>query len=160
MSDIIVCVVIIAASIFFYIYTLTFPVILKYEKMGPGFWPKMVLIGIVVVAVSLMVEAIRSRRKTVQKKEPAKEEKNTKLVVLCAVVLVIFLYFMEIVGFVLSSFFATAILACLLGESKKRSAVIYSFIIVLVIYASFAKLMYVPLPRGVSVFRELSYFLY
>jgi len=160
MSDVIVCMVIIAASIFFYIYTLTFPVILKYEKMGPGFWPKLVLIGIVVAASSLLVESIRKRGNPVQKKEPTKEEKNTKLVVLCAVVLAIFLYFMQIVGFVLSSFFATAILAFLLGEGKKRSAVIYSFVIVLVIYASFAKLMYVPLPRGISVFRELSYCLY
>jgi hypothetical protein len=160
MSDIIVCLVIIAASIFFYIYTLTFPVILKYEKMGPGFWPKLVLTGIVLAAVSLLIESIRKRRDTVQNKKPVDEEKNTKLVVVCAVILVVFLYLMQIVGFVLSSFFATAILAYILGERKKRTTVIYSFIIVLVIYASFAKLMYVPLPRGVSVFRELSYYLY
>lgn len=160
MSDIIVCVVIIAASIFFYIYTLSFPVILKYEKMGPGFWPKMVLIGIILVALSLLVESIRERRKPDQKQEADLEEKDTKLVVICAGILAISLYLMQIIGFVLSSFFATAILALLLGERKKRTAAIYSFIIVLVIYASFAKLMYVPLPRGISVFREFSYYLY
>ncbi len=160
MSTIIVCGVIIAASIFFYIYTLSFPVILKYEKMGPGFWPKMVLIGIILMTLSLLVESIRERRKTNQGKTSAKEEKNTKLVVTCGGILAISLLLMPIIGFVLSSFFGTAILALVLGEKKIGTALFYSFIMVLVVYASFGKLMYVPLPRGMSIFRALSYYLY
>ena len=160
MSQIIVCLVIIAWSIFFYIYTLSFPVITKYEKLGPGFWPKLVLIAILLVTLSLLVETFRNVRKADEKQEIDGKEKNTKLVIVCAAILTGSLLLMPIVGFVFSSFFATAILAVVLGEKKIRTSLLYSFILVLVIYLSFGKLMYVPMPRGISIFRELSYYLY
>jgi hypothetical protein len=47
-----------------------------------------------------------------------------------------------------------------LGERNKLVVVATSFGMVTVIYIVFAKLMYVPMPRGVSVFEKLSYYLY
>ena len=160
MADIIVCVVLIASSIFFFIQTLSYPVIPRFEKLGPEFWPRLMLIGIVIVTLSLLVESIIEKRKTRKTDEELGEERNTKLVIASGGILITSLLFMPIIGFLLSSFITTAVLAIVLGERKKHTAFLYSFVMVLVIYVSFGKLMFVPMPRGVSIFRELSYFLY
>lgn len=160
MANIIVCVVLIAASIFFFIQTLSYPVISRFEKMGPEFWPRLMLIGIVIVTLFLLVESIMEKRKTRKTEEGPREEKNTKLVIASGGILMTSLLLVPIIGFLLSSFIATAVLAIVLGERKKHAAFFYSFVMVFVIYVSFGKLMFVPMPRGVSIFRELSYYLY
>ena len=160
MANIIVCVLLIASSIFFFILTLSYPVISRFEKMGPEFWPRLMLIGIVIVTLFLLVESIMEKRKPRKTEEGPGEEKNTKLVIASGGILMTSLLLMPIIGFLLSSFIATAVLAIVLGERKKLAAFLYAFVMVLVIYVSFGKLMFVPLPRGVSIFRELSYYLY
>jgi len=47
-----------------------------------------------------------------------------------------------------------------LGERKKSVILATSFVLVLVVYLSFGKFLFVPMPRGVSIFRELSFYLY
>ena len=45
MANIIVSVVIIISSIFFYMETLSYPHKVGFDRMGAGFWPGLVLIG-------------------------------------------------------------------------------------------------------------------
>jgi hypothetical protein len=47
-----------------------------------------------------------------------------------------------------------------LGERKCFISMAISLGLVGIVYLIFAKLMQTPLPRGVAIFRELSYYLY
>jgi len=159
-SDIIVCLIIIALSVFFYVQTLSFPTIIGYEKMGPEFWPTLTLTGIVILALIIMIGSILEQKKGISPKVESNEKKNTIGAVVCAGILLLFIISISYIGFLLSAFISMMVLAYALGERNKLLLLFFSFIMVAVIYLSFGKLLFVPMPRGVWIFRELSYYLY
>ena len=159
-SDIIVCLIIIASSVFFYVQTFSFPSIAGYEKMGPGFWPRLTLTGIVILALIIMIGSILEQRKGISPKVQSKEKKNTIGAVVCTGILFFFIISISYIGFLLSAFLSMMVLAYALGERNKLLLLFFSFIMVAMIYLSFGKLLFVPMPRGVWIFRELSYYLY
>jgi hypothetical protein len=63
-EDIIVAGFIIAASIFFFVLTLQIEGVAGYEKMGPAFWPRFNLIGMIILS-----GVIRSHYTAVFKKD-------------------------------------------------------------------------------------------
>jgi putative tricarboxylic transport membrane protein len=159
-SDIVVCLSIIALSVFFYVHTLSFPTVIGYEKMGPDFWPKLMLAGIVILALIVMIGSILEQRKGTSPKAESKERSNTVGAVVCAGILLLFIISISYIGFLLSAFLSMMVLAYALGERNKLLLLFFSFIMVAMIYLSFGKLLFVPMPRGVWIFRELSYYLY
>ena len=160
MADIIVCLIIIAASVFFYVQTFSFPTITGYEKMGPGFWPRMTLAGIVILALIIMIGSILERKKGTASKADSRDQKNTAGLLTCSGILFFFIFSISYIGFLLSAFLSMAALAYALGERNKVTILSFSFVMVLAVYLSFGKLMFVPLPRGIWIFREFSYYLY
>lgn len=160
MSDIVVCLIIIALSVFFYVHTLSFPTIIGYEKMGPEFWPRLTLTGIVILALIIMIGSLLEWRKGTSLTVESKEKKNTVGAVVCAGILFVFIISISYIGFLLSAFLSMMVLAYALGERNKLLLLFFSFIMVAMIYLSFGKLLFVPMPRGVWIFRELSYYLY
>jgi len=159
-SDIIVCLIIIASSVFFYVQTFSFPSIAGYEEMGPEFWPRLTLTGIVILALIIMIGSILERRRGTSPKVESKEKKNTARAVVCAGILFFFIISISYIGFLLSAFLSMMVLAYVLGERNKLLLLFFSFVMVGMIYLSFGKLLFVPMPRGVWIFRELSYYLY
>jgi len=90
----------------------------------------------------------------------SKEKKNTIGAVVCAGILLLFIISISYIGFLLSAFLSMMVLAYALGERNKLLLLFFSFVMVAMIYLSFGKLLFVPMPRGVWIFRELSYYLY
>lgn len=128
--------------------------------MGPEFWPRLTLTGIVIVALIIMIGAILEQRKGIPPKVEPKEKRNTIGAVVCAGILLLFIISISYIGFLLSAFLSMMVLAYALGERNKLLLLFFSFVMVAVIYLSFGKLLFVPMPRGVWIFRELSYYLY
>ena len=166
-KDIIVSGCIIAASVFFFIQTLQIEALRGYERMGPAFWPRFNLIGMIILSVVIMLRSLM-RKETHDSGEAATAEhpakpagfRHLKYVFYCAAILFGFILAIDYLGFLPAAFVATAGLIYFLGERKKWLVLLVSFGLVAGIYLLFGKLMYVPMPRGVWIFEKLSYFLY
>ena len=166
-KEIIVAGFIIAASIFFFILTLQIEAVAGYEKMGPAFWPRFNLIGMIILSGIIILRSLLSTERH-DRDEVATEENlerpaslsNLKYVFYCAAILFGFILAISYLGFLPTAFMATAGLIYFLGERKKWLVLLVSFGLVAGIYLLFGKLMYVPMPRGVWIFEKLSYLLY
>jgi hypothetical protein len=166
-KDIIVAGFIIAASIFFFILTLQIEVVPGYEKMGPAFWPRFNLIGMIILSVAIILRSLMQAKKNdtgeaATEESPAGRGKshNVKYVFYCTAILFGFILAIAYLGFLPTAFVATAGLIYFLGERKKWLVLLVSFGLVAGIYLLFGKLMFVPMPRGVWIFEKLSYLLY
>ena len=166
-KDIIVPGFIIAASIFFFILTLQIEGVTGYEQMGPAFWPRFTLIGMMLLSVVIILQSLIMTKRDGHGDAQAEEKpfepgklSHLKYVFYCAAILFCFILAMTYLGFLPTAFVATAGLIYFLGERKKWLVLLVSFGLVAGIYLLFGKLMYVPMPRGVWVFEKLSYFLY
>jgi len=159
-KEILVSIVIILACIFFYVLTIGIPTIAGFERMTPSFWPRFNLIGMVILsAVIILRSLLKSKgQKSSAKKERAKGGVTGLLI--CAGILFLFIFLMPYLGFLITAFLSTSALIYALGERRKRSIFLTSFVLVAIIYVVFGKLMYVPMPRGVSIIQEISYYLY
>ena len=166
-KDIIVAGFIIAASIFFFILTLKIEVVAGYENMGPAFWPRFNLIGMIILSGIIMLRSLIRTGKhdtgeAAAEENPEKPGKlsHLKYVFYCVAILFGFILAISYLGFLPTAFVATAGLIYFLGERKKWLVLLVSFGLVAGIYLLFGKLMYVPMPRGVWIFEKFSYLLY
>lgn len=160
MKDILVSSVIIAGCIFFYMFTLGIPTIAGFERMTPSFWPRFNLVGIAILAAVILLRSLLKPEKRI----PAEKKEGTKRgmtgLLICVGILFLFIFLMPYLGFLITAFLSTSALMYALGERRKRSIFLTSLVLVAIIYVVFGKLMYVPMPRGVSIIQELSYYLY
>ena len=160
MADILGGLVIVALSVYFYIRTLSFPVITGYEKMGGEFWPRFTLVGIIVMAILVMIDGFLKVKSGNPSKGRSRQYGNTMGVAICGFIVFFLILLIPYIGFLLSAFLGMMVLMIAFGEKKKLVVLGYSFGMVAMIYLLFAKFLLVPLPRGVSIFETLSYYLY
>ena len=160
MADIIGGLVIVALSVYFYIRTLSFPVITGYEKMGGEFWPRFTLVGIIFMAIIVMIDGFLKARRGMPSKGRSPEYGNTMGVAICGFIVFFFILLIPYIGFLLAAFVGMMALMSAFGERKKLVVLCYSLVMVGMIYLLFGKFLLVPLPRGVSMFGALSYYLY
>jgi hypothetical protein len=159
MKDILGSSIIISLSLFFYALTFNIQTIAGFEKMTPSFWPRFNLIGIIVLSLYVIMKDLLSRTKSVSREARVPKEQIVLKLALSVLILFSWIFCMPYLGFLLTSLLATACLVYILGESKKV-ALLFSFVLVFFIYIVFGKLMYVPMPRGVWIIQEISYYLY
>ena len=166
-KDILVAGFILAVSFCFFLLTLQIEGVAGYESMGPAFWPRFTLIGMMILAVVIMLRALIASREnqaaeaeTDPSIETSDSRKNLRPVFISAGILVCSIVAIPYLGFVLSAFLTTAGLIYYLGEKRIWVALLVSFGLVTSIYLLFGKLMYVPMPRGVWIFQDLSNLLY
>jgi len=124
--------------------------------MGAGFWPGLVLIGMVIVAVILIIQSVLERKKGAAK--PYASIQSGFFIIVGG--LVVYQLLIPILGFFPASFIAMVGFITLLGEKNKLLIFCSSLGLVVAIYLVFVKVMITPLPRGVSIFKEFSYLLH
>ena len=154
-------------SIFFFVLTLQIEGVDGYEKMGPAFWPRFNLIGMIILSGVIILRSLKRTGKydkgeaaTEENPEKPRKLSNLKYVFYCTAILFGFILAISYLGFLPTAFVATAGLIYFLGERKKWLVLLVSFGLVGGIYLLFGKLMYVPMPRGGWIFEKLSYLLY
>lgn len=156
MANIIVSVVVIIASVIFYQETLHYPPRVGFEKMGAGFWPGLILIGMIIVSVALIIQSILERKKGAE--SPSASIQSGFFIIVGG--LAVYQLLIPILGFFPASFIAMVGFITILGEKNKLLIFCSSLGLVAAIWVVFVKVMITPLPRGVSIFREFSYLLH
>jgi hypothetical protein len=159
-GEITICGVIFFASLYLYTIAASYKGHEIYGKLGPGFWPKFILISMMILSFLVAIDAFRARKKSTKEKEAVKSA-GSRIRFFSALILIIAYFFlMNIVGFIaLTPFFLIAFMI-LLGEKSWSWMIILSVGMTILIILAFTQAMYVPLPRGVGIFHDFSVLFY
>jgi putative tricarboxylic transport membrane protein len=131
-------------------------------QLGPAFWPKIMLILLMISCGIKALEIILEQRR-----EAAEVERQTlaqavdipKLAAMIASIVGV-VYAMEVLGFLLANFLFLMIFMKIAGWRKKVSLFIAPLMGTVCLLYLFVKVVYLPLPKGQWYFYDLTIFLY
>ncbi|MET3506898.1 tripartite tricarboxylate transporter TctB family protein [Halalkalibacter oceani] len=170
MGNLVLSIATIIFSVFFFIYTLQIPASSS-TSIGPEFWPRIVLISLAIMGIVLLIKSLRQMKRpsvvaeNISEAEKVEEEfeveevhKSRYLIIIVA----LFLYILSLsfIGFVPTTPFMLIGIALIIGMRKWYSMALTGVLGTACFIYLFANTLNIPLPRGVGIFRELSYFLY
>ena len=161
-GEITICGVIFFASLYLYTIAAQYKGHEVYGKLGPGFWPKFILICLMILSVLIGIDAFRARKKSSEgKSSELVKGAGSRIRFFSALILIIaYLILLNIVGFVaLTPFFLVAFMI-LLGEKSWPWMIGLSIGMTVIILLAFTQAMYVPLPRGLGIFHKFSVLFY
>ena len=161
-GEITICAVVFFSSLYLYTVAASYKGHEIYGKLGPGFWPKFILIVMMILSILVAFDAFRARKKSAGEKKPeAVKGAGSRIRFFSALILIIAYFFlMNVIGFIaLTPFFLMAFMV-LLGEKSWPWMIGLSIGMTIIIILAFTQAMYVPLPRGVGIFHKFSVLFY
>ncbi len=129
------------------------------DVVGAGGYPKVLAILGLILLLLISVNVIKNKEKVRIPMLDIKS-KDGKAVLLNVLMLTGYLVLMNIIGFLISTPLYLFGSTRLMGYKKYVPLLIYTAILSTVLVVIFGKVFYVPLPRGIGIFRELSYSFY
>ncbi len=130
-------------------------------QLGPAFWPKAILILLMVSCGIKAVEIFFSRKKESEAKgdSPPLAVNYPRLLALIAVV-VGAVAAMDLIGFLLANLIFLLLFMHIAGVKKKIPLFLISGLGTIFLLYLFVKVVYLPLPKGYWFFDDLTIFLY
>jgi putative tricarboxylic transport membrane protein len=161
-GEITICGVIFFSSLYLYTIAAHYKGHEIYGKLGPGFWPKFVLVAMMVLSLWVAFDAFRARKKVAEKKSHEAPKSTVGRIRMLSALSLIITYFilMNVVGFILLTPFFLIAFMVLLGEKSWPWMFGLSIGMTILIIIAFTQAMYVPLPRGVGIFHNFSVIFY
>ena len=162
-GEIIVNGIIFAVACFLFYEATSFPVFEHADRLGPAFWPKIILLLTIILSGMLTAKnALRwfKNRKLANHSVIEEEHVNLKRLFLAFVVSLIYGFSVPYSGFLLSIFIFQIIFLLILKVKNVWILIFYPVSLTAVIYLIFIQILYIPLPRGQGIFLTLSRFFY
>lgn len=160
-GEMIISAVIFVGSLYLYFESIKFEGHAVYGELGPAYWPKFLLICMMVLSFWVAIDAIRERRKRKPEEvEISKPHSGKTRFFLAVSFIVLYLILLKLVGFIAITPIFLFSFMYLLGERKKIWMIIVPIGMTILIVYAFTKVMYVPLPRGTGLFLKFSQFFY
>ncbi|SCZ79378.1 tripartite tricarboxylate transporter TctB family protein [Acidaminobacter hydrogenoformans] len=129
------------------------------DIVGAGGYPKVLAILGLLLLLIISFNVMKNKN-TIRIPMLDLKSKDGKAVLLNVVMLTGYLIMMNTIGFLLSTPLYLFGSTRLMGYKKYVPLLIYTAILSTVLVVIFGKVFYVPLPRGIGIFRELSYSFY
>lgn len=162
-GELIFSILILIAALFLYWVTGSFGTgtVLQGAQMGPAFWPRLLLGALLLLSVIVSAGTIRKIARQKAWGESLLTMDRGKVRFFAAIGLGAgYLILLPVLGFIaITPVFMIAFML-LLGEKSKGWILGVSVAMTAIIVILFTKAMYVPLPRGVGLFREFSLLFY
>src|SRR5699024_981959 len=164
-QNIIFSIISITFSTVFLIFALKLPPSETGDSLGAGGWPVFVLSLMLLLSIILLVRSVLEKKRFVIRDNDSveeDEETTTYKIKLFArhwyvfVILALYFFTMPFLGFLVSTFFFVLFLTCLLNMKKKIIIFLTGLISSVALTFLFATFLKLPLPRGQSIFYELS----
>lgn len=155
-------ILIFAAALFFYVLAIRMDQFSVPGQLGPFFWPKAILILLMVSCGIKGLEIVfsPSQRPGPSAGEPSRPEVDyPRLISLIVLVLGVVLA-TEMIGFPLANFFFLILFMSAAGMHKKLYLLATSLVGTVVLLYLFVKVVYLPLPKGYWFFEDLTFFIY
>jgi hypothetical protein len=134
------------------------PVVPVPGQLGPDFWPRLVLVGLMGACLLKILESARTRKATVEP-SPAPPLHWPKLAFGIALVLG-YPALTPILGFPLTTFLFLLAFMRLAGSRRLLSPVLIALLGTVGLLYLFVKVVYLPLPKGAGAVEDLTLFLY
>ena len=132
-----------------------------YGKLGPAYWPRFLLLALMALSLGVGINVLgKVRRGEVPPAQPIHFDAGKVKFFSAACLIVSYLILMKIVGFLVLTPFVMIAFMILLGERSLKWILTVPFALTLIVVILFTKAMYVPLPRGVGIFLQISHLLY
>ncbi|GAA0342538.1 tripartite tricarboxylate transporter TctB family protein [Oceanobacillus oncorhynchi subsp. oncorhynchi] len=136
--------------------------------LGPKFWPLIILIMMLIFAFMGIIKTFISHKRIVNgnvtwaedPEDPERKLFNIPLSLISMSSIILYALGIFFIGFILSTIIFLFVLTQVLGAKKKLLLLILSIIITGLCIALFSHVLSVPLPRGIGIFRELSFWFY
>ena len=157
-GEIVIPIIFIVLSLFLFVQTYGFK-FTTHLQAPPTLWPRGILLLLVLVCVLLIGKLILEGRNE-KATEVEKPRPGTRWGMISKGVLVLFLYMllMSYVGYILSTLAFTFVSMLMLGNRNKAHLIVTPVLTTALVFIIFTHAMYIPLPKGVSIFRGLSQF--
>jgi len=128
--------------------------------MGPGFWPRIVLVFLMGLIIFAIVIEIRKMIKKVSQEEDKNQKISYKKFIFALVVSFGYFFIMRYVGFVIATLVFQGMFLFVQGVRQVKILILTPSVLTLLLFILFIKLMYLPLPKGIGIFRSFSLLLY
>ena len=151
-NDLIASIIVFIGAFYLYFFRLD-----KINIMSEGsnalLLPKAILILLMVLSFLLSIKQLLS--KEVNKKAFTKD-KNNQILVVTIILSILYLYGINILGFFILTPIFVYILTYVLDYKKKHLNILFAISLTLVVYILFIKVLYVPLPQGIGIFKTIN----
>jgi len=127
-------------------------------QLGPAFWPRALLILLMVSCGIKALEIYRAPSEGAAKKTSSGVDTLKLVLMIVAVLGVVFL--MDMIGFVLANFLFLLLFMRIAGYRRMASLTLISALGTIGLLYLFVKVVYLPLPKGQFFFDDLTIFLY
>lgn len=154
-GEIIVSLSIFGISTFLYIYSFTLGTFKAYEKMGPAFWPQLILIGLMICSATLTVRHLVQWKKA-QGGDQSSEEVSWIRFALLFGIIIGYVLLLKTVGFICLTPLLIIAMMMLIGAKRVRTYIFTVLGIMVLVYVAFGRLLFVPLPKGHGIFHSIS----
>jgi len=113
--------------------------------------PKIILILLMALSFILAIKEI-----WIFKNKNIQEVRNNKKLLFSILLSVLYLSLINVVGFFIITPFFIYYFALILEYQKKKRIVIFAVIMTFIAYILFSKVLYIPLPMGISIFKNIN----
>ncbi len=135
-----------------------------YESVGPDSWPKLILICLIALggylSIKYAVKLAKSRGSSENEIPNPPEQGEGKegwiRIGITTLFIVLYIYLLKPLGFIVASPLFIIAMMLYINPNKKRIIPASVLGIMVIIYLLFGKLLYIPLPKGSGVFRQVS----
>ncbi len=130
------------------------------EQLGAAFWPRMVLVFLMVSCGIKAGEILVARRKAGSTAAGLLPEVDILKLAAMIVLVIAAVFFMDMIGFPLTNFIFLLLFMRIAGLRKKWPLVLTSVLGTVFLLYLFVKIVYLPLPKGQWYFDDITIFLY
>lgn len=160
-GDLLFSALVFVVSLFLFWVTGSFSGQESYGKLGPAFWPQIILVCLAFMSGIVSIGTIKKLSREKGWGESLVTMDRSKVRFFAAIgLIVVYIFLLNIMGFIIMTPLFMAAFMILLGEKSKGWMIGVSIGLTAIIVILFTKAMYVPLPRGVWLFREFSLLFY
>lgn len=153
--------VVLLVSAYFYVLAGRFGVVARAGNLGPDFWPKLLLVLTILVCLYEIAKTALMHRGKAPADDAGEENAEAPkrypgLLIIGTLMTVAYVYFVNILGFILCTFLYLA-LFMLVGRYRKVWVIAANSVIGTVLFVViFMKAVYVSLPLGQGPFQQFS----
>ncbi|UFJ40302.1 tripartite tricarboxylate transporter TctB family protein [Brevibacillus humidisoli] len=130
------------------------------DPIGPAGFPQAILIIAIVLTLVSLFQTIRKRKAKAEVSGGGKPHELSKEFIGLLLTISIYVLIVDTLGFILATILLLFALLFLLGEKKPGKVVILSIVGSFGFSLLFGNLLSVPLPRGIEILKQLSYYIY
>lgn len=130
------------------------------DKIGASGFPQIIIAISFILLIYISYKNIKNIKENEGEKTSKFKNKGFRIMLISIVLLAVYIFTMDVVGFILGTFIFSMLASRIMGYKETLKTFIFSLVLTVTITLVFGKLFFVSLPRGVGVFREMSYLIY